>query len=89
MKKIIFGAAVIFVLGLTGCNREFQREINNWTYTNPKKEGARYTVYQNGWEFPEPHLKCIYWSTDDDDSVFETENGKKIFVNGSSIIVEE
>jgi hypothetical protein len=89
MKKIIFGAAVILALGLTGCTREIQREINNWTYTNPKKEDARYTVYQNGHEFPVHHLKCIYWSTDDDDSVFEAENGKKIFVNGSSIIVEE
>ena len=93
MKKIIFGVAVIFALvlafGLTGYNREFQRGINNWTYTNPKKEGARYTVYQNGWEFPVHHLKCVYWSTDDDDSVFEAENGKKVYVNGSSIIIEE
>lgn len=89
MKKIIFGAAVIFAIGLTGCTRKLQREINNLSYTNPKKEGAKYTVYQNGWEFPVHHLKCIYWSTDDDDSVFEAENGKKIFVNGSSIIVEE
>lgn len=90
MKKIIFGAAVILALGLTGCKREFQKELNNWTYTNPKEDkNARYTVYQNGCEFPVHHLKCVYWSTDDDDSVFETEDGKKIFVNGSSIIVEE
>jgi len=87
MKKIIFGAAVILALGLTGCTREFQRQINNITYTDPKKEGARYTVYQNGFKLN--HLECVYWSTDDDDSVFKTENGKKIFVNGSSIIVEE
>ena len=26
---------------------------------------------------------------DDDDSVFEAENGKKVYVNGSSIIIEE
>ena len=87
MKKIIFGAAVILALGLTSCTREFQRYINNFTYTNPIKEGEKYTVIQNGFELN--HLKCIYWSTDDDDSVFEAENGKKIFVNGSSIIVEE
>ena len=89
MKKIIFGAAVILALGLTGCTREFQRQINNITYTNPVKEGGKYTVYQNGWELPVYHLECVYWSTDDDDSVFETENEKKIYVNGSSIIVEE
>lgn len=87
MKKIIFGAAVILTLGLTGCTREIQRHINNLTYTNPVKQGGKYTVIQNGFELN--HLKCVYWSTDDDDSVFEAENGKKIFVNGSSIIVEE
>lgn len=87
MKKIIFGATVILALGLTGCTRELQRHINNFTYTNPVKEGGKYTVIQNGFELN--HLKCIYWSTDDDDSVFEAENGKKIFVNGNSIIVEE
>lgn len=88
MKKIIFGAAVILALGLTGCTRELQRQINNFTYTNPVKEGGKYTVIQNGFELGH-HLKCIYWSTDDDDSVFEAENGKKIYVNGSSVIVEE
>ena len=45
MKKIIFGIVVILALGLTVCSRKFQRETNNWTYTNSKKEGARYTVY--------------------------------------------
>ena len=91
MKKIIFGIAVILTLGLTvgltGCTRNFQREINNFTYTNPKKLGKRYTIIQNGFELH--NLKCIYWSVDDDDSVFEAEDGKKIYVNGSSIIIEE
>lgn len=87
MKKIIFGAAAILVLGLTGCTREFQKQINNFTYTNPVKIGGTYTVIQNGLELK--HLKCIYWSVDDDDSVFEAENGKRVFVNGSSIVVEE
>ena len=87
MKKIIFGIAVILTLSLTGCTRKFQREINNWTYTNPKKLGKRYTIIQNGYELH--NLKCIYWSVDDDDSAFETESGKKVYVNGSSIIIEE
>ena len=87
MKKIIFGIVVILALGLTVCNCEFQREINNFTYTNPKKLGKRYTIIQNGYELH--NLKHIYWSVDDDDYVFEAENGKKIYVNGSSIIIEE
>lgn len=87
MKKIIFGIAVILTLGLTGCPRNFQKEINNFTYTNPKKLGKRYTIIQNGFELH--NLKCVYWSVDDDDSVFETEDGKKIYISGSSIIIEE
>lgn len=88
MKKAIFGIAVIFIIGLTVCTRNLQREINNFTYTNPKKLGKRYTIIiQNGYELH--NLKCVYWSVDDDDSVFETEDGKKIYVNGSSIIIEE
>ena len=87
MKKIIFGIAVILTVGLTGCTRNFQKEINNFTYTNPKKLGKRYTIIQNGCEIH--NLKCVYWSVEDDDSVFEAENGKKVFVNGSSIIIEE
>lgn len=91
MKKIIFGIAVILTVGLTVgltvCTRNLQRENNNFTYTNPKKLGKRYTIIQNGYELH--NLKYIYWSLDDDDSVFETENGKKIYVNGSSIIIEE
>ena len=91
MKKIIFGIVVILALalafGLTGYNREFQRETNNCTYTNPKKEGARYTIIQNGYELH--NLKYVYWTVDNNDSVFETEDGKKIYVNGSSIIIEE
>lgn len=57
MKRVIFLIAVILTVGLTGCTRNLQREINNFTYTNPKKEDARYTVYQNGHEFPVHHLK--------------------------------
>lgn len=91
MKKIIFGIAVILTVGLTVgltvCTRNLQREINNFTYTNPKKLGKRYTIIQNGYELH--NLKYVYWTVDDDDSVFETEDGKKIYVNGSSIIIEE
>ena len=87
MKKAIFWIVVILTVGLTGCTRNLQREINNFTYTNPKKLGKRYTIIQNGYELH--NLKCVYWSVDDDDSVFETEDGKKIYINGSSIIIEE
>ena len=91
MKRIIFGIAVILAVilavGLTVCTRNLQREINNFTYTNPKKLGKRYTIIQNGYELH--NLKYVYWTVDDDDSVFETEDGKKIYVNGSSIIIEE
>ena len=87
MKRVIFGIVVILTVGLTGCTRNLQREINNFTYTNPKKLGKRYTIIQNAYELY--NLKCVYWSTDDDDSVFETEDEKKIYINGSSIIIEE
>lgn len=91
MKRVIFWIVVILTVGLTGgltgCTRNLQREINNFTYTNPKKLGKRYTIIQNGYELH--NLKCVYWSVDDDDSVFETEDGKKIYINGSSIIIEE
>lgn len=91
MKRVIFGIAVILTVGLTVgltvCTRNLQREINNFTYTNPKKLGKRYTIIQNGYELH--NLKYVYWTVDDDASVFETEDGKKIYVNGSSIIIEE
>ena len=86
MKRVIFWIVVILTVGLTGCTRNLQREINNFTYTNPKKLGKRYTIIQNGYELH--NLKYVYWSVDDD-SVFETEDGKKIYINGSSIIIEE
>ena len=86
MKRVIFWIVVILTVGLTGCTRNLQREINNFTDTNPKKLGKRYTIIQNGYELH--NLKYVYWSVDDD-SVFETEGGKKIYINGSSIIIEE
>lgn len=71
---------------LSGCTRGICKFANNFTYTRPSSEKT-YTVVQNGFELN--NLKCIYWSTDDDDSCFETEDGRKVFVNGSSIIIEE
>ena len=87
MKKIIFLIGAISCLGFCSCTRGFERVKNNYAYTNPRKEGKVYTVIQNGTEIN--HLRCIYWGTEDDDSIFENSNGKKIWVNGSSIIIEE
>lgn len=87
MKKIISVAIMVFAFGFIGCTREWESTINNFTYTNPKKSGGTYTIIQNGTEIN--HLKCVYWATEDDDSVFEAPNGKLVFVNGSSVVIQE
>jgi len=88
MKKIFIALGMFVVCSLTSCTREMETLKNNYTYTNPLREkGSKFTVVQNGVEIK--HLKCIYWSTEDGDSVFVTDNGKKIFVDGSCIVIEE
>jgi hypothetical protein len=86
MKKLIilFLTSFCFV----GCDlRTLETIRNDYNYDNPRKMGGYFTVIQNGTEIN--HLKCIYWSTSDDDSIFVADNGKKVFVNGSSLIIEE
>lgn len=86
MKKLILLISIIFCF--TSCNlRNLETIRNAYNYDNPRKIGGTFTVIQNGTEIN--HLKCIYWSTSDDDSIFITNNGKKVFVNGSSLIIEE
>lgn len=87
MKKIISVAIMALSFGLIGCTREWETTMNNFTYVNPRKAGGTYTVIQNGVEIN--HLKCVYWATKDDDAVFEAPNGKLVFVNGSSVIIQE
>ena len=78
MKKLILLVLVGFCF--VGCHLKTMESIrNDYTYDNPRK--------MNGTEIK--HLKCIYWSTSDDDSIFMADNGKRVFVNGSSLIVEE
>ena len=87
MKRTLLVIFAVVSFGFIGCTRTWETTVNNWTYTNPKKVGGKYTVIQNGVELN--NLKCVYWATEDDDSVFETPNGKLVFVNGSSIVVQE
>ena len=89
MKKIfaVLVLGIALLLGLASCTREFESFTNNYTYTNPRKVGGKYTVIQNGFELQ--HLECVYWATEDDDAVFKASNGKLVFVNGSSIIIQE
>lgn len=87
MKKLLSLSLLLGVsLVLTGCTRGFQSAINNWTYTSPVKVGGTWTVIQGDTTIT--GCRCLYWSTEDDDACFE-KDGKKIFVNGSSIIIEE
>lgn len=85
MKKI---AMLLIVVGLifTSCRR-FENTVNNLHYQNPRTIGGLWTVKQGNIEIN--HCKCIYWSTNDDDALFEDSNGKKFFVNGSSMIFQE
>lgn len=87
MKKITF--VLIIVCGLfTSCKlRSIEGIRNNYIYENPRMIDGTFTVIQNGTQIH--GLKCIYWSTTDDDSIFVANNGKKVFVNGSSIIIQE
>ena len=86
MKKLILLVLVGFCF--VGCHLKTMESIrNDYTYDNPRKMNGYFTVIQNGTEIK--HLKCIYWSTSDDDSIFMADNGKRVFVNGSSLIIEE
>lgn len=87
MKKALIVVAVLTVALFSSCTRAYESLKNNYTYTNPVKIGGTFTIYQNGMKFE--HLKCIYWSTEDDDACFVNEAGKKIFINGSSVIIQE
>ena len=88
MKKSLFIAITIMAatVALSSCTRGMQGVINNWTYTSPSQIGGTWTVIQGSTTIT--GCKCLYWSTDDDDSCF-VKDGKKIFVNGSSIIIQE
>lgn len=87
MKRFVLILALVTPC-FFGCNfRNFENFRNNITYTNPRQDECTFTVIQNGTEIN--HLKCVYWSTEDDDSVFVAKNGKKVYVNGSSLVIEE
>lgn len=81
MKKLL-----LVCLLLTGCGRGWEDLKNEWKYSNPCKNGGKYTIIQNNYKIE--NTKCIYWATRDDDAIFE-KNGHKIYVNGSSIIIQE
>lgn len=86
MKKFFVIGLVVISLITCSCTRNMKSFTNNFTYESPKPK-TLYTVIQNKTKIE--HLRCVYWSTEDDDSIFINQNGKKIFVNGSSIIIEE
>lgn len=88
MKRTLclFGLLGLLAFGMTGC-RQVEDFVNDFRYTNPRQTGCTYTVYQNNLKFE--HLKCVYWSTEDDDAIFKDFSGKQYYINGSSIIVEE
>jgi hypothetical protein len=86
MKKLIILFLTSFCFA--SCDlRTLETIRNDYNYDNPRKMGGYFTVIQNGTEIN--HLKCVYWSTSDDDSIFMADNGKRVFVNGSSLIIEE
>ena len=89
MKKLILLVLLVLIgFCFVGCNlRKWETIRNDYTYVNPRKMDRYFTVIQNGTEIK--HLKCVYWSTTDDDSIFMADNGKMVFVNGSSLIIEE
>ncbi len=64
---------LLVCLLLTGCN------------TKPCKESEKYTIIQNNYKIE--NTKCIY-RAQDDYAIFE-KNGHKIYVNGSSVIIQE
>ncbi len=83
MKKALF---VVSLMLLAACGREWEDVKNDWKYTNPCMKGGKYTIIQNNYKIE--NAKCVYWATKDDDAIFE-KNNQKIYVNGSSIIIEE
>ena len=88
MKKIALVLLTVVCGMFMGCTRGFENFKNNYTYINPTRNPkATYTIIQNGIKIT--GMKCKYWSTSDDDAVFEAPNGKLVFVNGSSLIFEE
>jgi hypothetical protein len=89
LKKFLIASIIGTSILMTGCTRKLEDTVNNYRYTNPRKVNSGYcwTVIQPGTELN--HLKCIYWSTNDDDCIFENSSGKKVFVNGTSLIIEE
>ena len=97
MNKIIYGliaiaivlvvCAMISVANTIDVSRsKAKTETSKW-YSNPSTLGRFWVVEQNGIKIE--HVRCIYWSSTNDYSIFETEEGKLIFVNGSSIVYQE
>ena len=85
MKKI-FILVLFSGIMFSSCTRGVRSFANNFTYKNPVNTGGYWTIIQG--ETKIEHCKCIYWSTEDDDACF-MKDGKQIFVNGSSITLQE
>ncbi len=99
MNKIIYGliaVAIVLVvcamisvantIDISRSKAKVEDASPKW-YSNPSSLGGFWTVEQNGIKIE--HVRCIYWSSTDGYSVFETEEGKIIFVNGSSVVCQE
>lgn len=97
MNKIIYGliavaivlvvCAMVSVANTIDISRSKVEDVSPKWYSNPSSLGGFWTVEQNGIKIE--HVRCIYWSSTDGYSVFETEEGKIIFVNGSSVVCQE
>lgn len=81
MKKITL-VILIFVLLLTSCAVVQKEWSQSFTYKDPQTLGGYWTVH-----FPDgsvyKNVKCTYWGTKDDTSVWELSDGSTLIQSGT------
>lgn len=87
MKKLmVILIAIIVLLSSVSCALERKAWSQAASYKDPQTLGGYWNVtMQTGQAFD--HVKCIYWGTEDDTSVFEMDDGTLICQSGACVCV--
>lgn len=87
MKKlVVILISIIVLFSSVSCALDRKAWSQATSYKDPQTLGGYWNVtMQTGQIFE--HVKCIYWGTDDDTSVFEMDDGTLICQSGACVCV--
>lgn len=87
MKKLFLVLLVVLSFIFISCERLKKDWGMNFTYKDPQTIGGRWTVTSGNKTYE--HLKCTYWGTEDDTSIFEDYDGHIYVFSGTMSAVKE